>query len=144
MSDEHLNIEIHSASAGQAPEIHRFLQSFIASDQLLARTEDDIRNLIPRGFVATCESRIVGFAAVEVYSRKLAELQCLAVDSGVQGNGVGQRLVEMCVAEARKDGVLELMAITANEKIFRRCGFEYSLPFQKRALFIATGSNESN
>ena len=144
MPEDHvLNIQIVAAQDEQAPDVHRFLQSFIAQDQLLARTIEDVRNLISRGFIATHNDQIVGFAAVEVYSRKLAELQCLAVDATVQGNGVGQRLVELCVGEARKEGVLELMAITANEKIFRRCGFEYSLPRQKRALFISTREDEA-
>jgi hypothetical protein len=34
--------------------------------------------------------------------------------------------------------VLEVMAITANEEFFRSCGFDFTLPGQKKALFIQT------
>ena len=144
MQDDESKIEFHSATMDQAGSIHQFLSPFIAKDQLLSRSEEDIRHLVKRGFVATEGDRIVGFAAVEVYSKKLAELQCLAVDPRMQGKGIGQKLVEMCVVEAKKEGVIELMAITANENIFRRCGFDYSLPMQKRALFISTGKSQSD
>jgi len=47
--------------------------------------------------------------------------------------------VNACVELAKSKGVYELMAITSSENIFRSCGFDYSLPEQKRALFIQTG-----
>ncbi len=142
MTDDESKIEIQRATVEQTALVHQFLQPFISRDQLLTRTEADIQNLITKGFIATLDQKIVGFAAVEVYSRKMAELQCLAVDPSIQGQGIGQRLVELCVEQAKSEGVLELMAITANEKIFRRCGFDYSLPMQKRALFISTSPRD--
>ena len=79
-------------------------------------------------------ARCVGFAAVEVYSSKLAELQCLAVHPDYQRTGIGKLLVEQCVARARDLGVMEVMAISSSESFLRGCGFDYSLPDQKRAL----------
>ena len=90
---------------------------------------------------------VVGFAAVEIYSGKLAEIQCLAVSPAVQGQGIGRQLVRGCVDVARQQGVKELMAISATEAMFVACGFHYSLPNQKRALFISpqeTGGSECN
>jgi amino-acid N-acetyltransferase len=81
---------------------------------------------------------MVGFAAIEIYSRKMAEIQSLAVSPALQGQGVGTKLVQRCVDRAQAEGILELMAITASEKLFRGVGFDYSLPNQKRALFMQT------
>ena len=86
--------------------------------------------------MAEAEGRIVGFAAVEIYSKKLSEIQCLAVAAENQGQGLGKQLIGRCVERAEKLGVLELMAITASEKLFVDCGFHDALPNQKTALFI--------
>jgi amino-acid N-acetyltransferase len=84
----------------------------------------------------------VGFAAVEIYSRKLGEIQSLAVADGYQGNGIGSALVKACVDRAREKGILEVMAISASEEFLRKLGFDYSLPDQKRALFCQLHSRE--
>ena len=86
----------------------------------------------------------MGFAAVEIYSRKLAEVQCLAVREGYQNQGLGKQLVDACVNRAREEQVFELLAITSSDEFLRSCGFDYSLPDQRRALFMRTGSEKNN
>ncbi len=113
-----------------------FLRPFVEAEQLLPRTKEEIQHLLKHGFMAMVGDRIVGFATVEIYSRKLSEIQCLAVDAEFQDIGIGRRLVKRCLERARELGVLELMAISASENLFKSCGFDYSLPMQKRALFI--------
>lgn len=81
------------------------------------------------------ETQIIGFSAVEIYSPKLAELMCLAVHHDFQGTGVGKALVSKCVQRAKDLGVMEVMAISSSEDFLRTCGFDYSLPDQKKALF---------
>ena len=82
------------------------------------------------------------FRSVEIYSRKLSEIQCLAVADGYHGRGIGSDLVNACVERARKKGVLEVMAISASDEFLRKLGFDYSLPEQKRALFYQIGSRD--
>ena len=113
-----------------------FLGPFVESQHLLPRTFDEYRVLLKHGFLAFSGSEIVGFAAVEIYSRKLAEIQALAVSPSQQRQGIGHRLVQMCVERARRECVVELMAITASEILFSDVGFHYTLPNLKRALFV--------
>ena len=103
--------------------------------------------LMANGYVAEVTNevgvaKIVGFSAVEIYSRKLGEIQCLAVEDGFQGNGIGSALVKACVDRARDKGILEVMAISASEGFLRHLGFDYSLPEQKRALFCQLHSRD--
>ena len=85
---------------------------------------------------SSAEKLIVGFSAVEIYSRKLSEVQCLAVHEDFHGRGIGSELVRCCVEKAREKGVLEVMAISASDNFLRNLGFQYALPDQKRALFL--------
>jgi len=85
---------------------------------------------------SSAEKLIIGFSAVEIYSRKLSEVQCLAVHEDFHGRGIGSELVRCCVEKAREKGVLEVMAISASDNFLRNLGFQYALPDQKRALFL--------
>lgn len=115
-----------------------FIQPFVDEGRLLPRTTEELEELIYNGFVAETEGRLIGFAALEIYSRKLAEVRSLAVAPEFQGKGVGRSLVQHCVERARKRDVLEVMAITSSEVFFRSCGFDFTLPGEKKALFITT------
>ncbi len=112
------------------------MRPYVMQRLLLARTEAEVIELTRHGFVAiNGQGKLVGFAAIEVYSAKLAELQCLAVAKEYQSSGIGRTLVNHCVDRARSLGVMEVMAISSSEDFLRSCGFDFSLPDQKKALF---------
>jgi N-acetylglutamate synthase-like GNAT family acetyltransferase len=139
MSDASIeNVVVRPAEARDLNSLDAFIQQFVAAGSLLPRTFDELELLLPRGFVAERTGEIVGFAALEVYSKKLAEVRSLAVAEELRGKGVGKKLVDSCVRLAHELNVLEVMAITANEDFFRSCGFDFTLPGQKKALFIQT------
>ena len=116
----------------------RFIEPFVAQGRLLPRTRDELEDLTKHGFVAVADGQFVGFAALEIYSIKLAELRSLAVSPQYQGHGVGKALVHACVEHAQKHNVFEVMAITSSEEFFQRCGFDFTLPGEKKALFLQT------
>ena len=129
-------VPIRSATPDDVLTIQVFLRPFAEQRLLLPRNQQELAVLVQHGFLAEDTGAIVGFAAIEIYSRKLAEVQSLAVDAAYQGRGIGRRLIQRCVDRARQQGVSELMAITTSDQLFQRCGFDYSLPNQKRALFL--------
>jgi amino-acid N-acetyltransferase len=130
------NIIIRSATANDLEPLTMFLTPFVEAGKLLPRTFDELRGLLPTLFVAEQDGTIVGCAALEIYSWKLAEVRSLAVSSAVQGQGIGKRLVDACLDRARAANILEVMAITSSDAFFMACGFDYTLPGEKRALFM--------
>ena len=130
-------VTIRQALQTDAAAIHALLRPYVMQRRLLARTEAEVIELTRHGFVAVRQDQpqLVGFAAVEVYSPKLAELQCLAVIREYQGSGIGRALVGRTVSRARSLGVMEVLAISSSEDFLKGCGFDYSLPDQKKALF---------
>jgi amino-acid N-acetyltransferase len=129
-------LTISPATLYDLREVETFLKPFMDAEYLLPRTAEELSSLLRLGFVARVDGVVVGFAAIEIYSRKLAELQCLAVDPRHRRRGIGRELVTRCVQTAKEQNVVELMAISSSEELFQSCGFDYSLPNQKRALFI--------
>lgn len=132
------DVMIRPALAADAPALSEFIQPFVEDSKLLPRTLTELNDLLPSFFVAEMEGRIVGCAALEVYSPKLAEIRSLAVSPNTQGLGIGKKLVQACIERAQNLRILEVMAITSADDFFMACGFDYTLPGEKRALFIQT------
>ncbi|NNJ25383.1 GNAT family N-acetyltransferase [Alienimonas chondri] len=138
---------VRPAVSADVPAVHAFIRPFVATGRLLERTMDELEELMPTGFVAldpglsaseSEDGRVVGFASLEIYSPKLAEIRSLAVADVYRGRGVGKELVARCVALARERNVLEVMAVTSSEAFFGSCGFDFTLPGEKKALFLQT------
>ena len=130
--------EIREASRDDIPQLEDLVDHFVTANRLLPRTFDELCDLIPFGFVAESNGSIVGFAALEIYSAKLAEIRSLAVHEAHQGKGIGRALVRRCVDLAVRRNVLEVMAITSADGFFQACGFDFTLPGEKKALFMQT------
>jgi amino-acid N-acetyltransferase len=131
-------IVIREARGADILGISQLIEPLIEQHVLLRRTTSELALLLENFFVADDHGRIVGCAALEVYSEKLAELRSLVVSPEYRGRGIGKRLVEAILDEARHEQILEVMAITASEDFFRSCGFDFTLPGQKKALFFKT------
>ena len=138
-------VTVRLATQNDIPSMRDLISQSVERGEVLPRTLQELTDLLPTFFVAeSTENSIVGTAALEVYSPKLAELRSLCILPDAQGEGIGKALVRACLDLARERGVFEVMAITDKESFFRSCGFDYVLPNQRRALFILPGSEEPN
>lgn len=138
MATQTTSLIIRKAAEPDIPQLAEFILPFVDDRKLLPRTLTELRDLLDSFFVAEYDGRIVGCAALEIYSWKLAEVRSLAVAPNMQGLGIGQKLVQACIDRARAENILEVMAITSADAFFMNCGFNYTLPGEKRALFIQT------
>ena len=117
---------------------YALIEQFVSRGKILSRTLDELEHVLANGYVALQEELVVGFVTLEIYSHKLAEIRSLVVDDTMQGQGIGRRLVETCVERARERGVFEVMAVSSSEDFFRTCGFDFTLPGEKKAFFLQT------
>ncbi len=133
------SITIRTAQSGDLDRLSDFIKPFVDYGKLLPRTFDELEEWLPNYFIAHDEDgQILGCAALEVYSKKLAEIRSLAVSPDVRGMGIGKALVEACVKLAREKNVYEVMAVTSSDTFFMSCGFDFTLPGEKKALFMQT------
>ncbi len=150
------SVSIRDAKSDDLAAVQEFLQPYMDSQHLLQRTSIELELLLKHAFVAfvsnagsqsgsqresdpAADQTVVGFVALEIYSKKLAEIQCLAVDEQFRRQGVGRELVRRCVQRAGDEKVKELLAISSSEEMLMACGFDYALPNQKRAFFLQPG-----
>lgn len=69
------------------------------------------------------EENVVGVCGLNIVWADLAEVYSLAVDSSQQGKGLGSRLVEAAIEDARELGIAKLMSLTYEQRFFERLGF---------------------
>ncbi len=135
---EPMPFSIRPAQREDVDALSAFIRPFVEQGRLLPRTHDELQDLTKFGYLAIADNRIVGFAALEVYSPKLGELRSLAVSSQFQGQGIGKALVQACLQLAKELRVFEVMTITSSEEFFQKCGFDFTLPGERKALFHQT------
>ncbi len=119
---------IRPAQRGEMPAI----RALIAQYPQLLMQRDFPRT--PSFFVAELEGKIVGCAALQIYSRRLAEVRSLAVAPEFVHLGVGSRLVEACQQRAAERGVSQVMAVTSSPTFFEKSGFS-TFKRERIALF---------
>jgi amino-acid N-acetyltransferase len=131
-----VNVSVRRATARDVEAIHRCIEPYVAQGKVLARAVSELHELIDQYFVAELNGQIVGCVVLEIYSKKLCEIRSLAVSSAAQGLGIGKQLVQACVERAKAEGIMEVMAITSADDFFLSCGFDFTLPGEKKALFL--------
>lgn len=138
ITDSDTSILIRKATADDLDAVTAFIKQFVDDGKLLPRTYAELKELQGNLFIAEYESDIVGCAALDIYNRKLAEIRSLAVSPRVRGMGVGKQLVAECVALAHERDIFEIMAISSNDAFFHACGFDFTLPNERKAFFLQT------
>ncbi len=104
---------------------------------LLRRTEASLRQALPDFVVATMTSadggeEIVGCGALTMLGPALGEVRSLAVRPDQAGRGLGRRIVEHLLVQARERGFAEVLALTRRSSFFDALGFEVT----RRERFI--------
>lgn len=89
-------------------------------------------------FIAVVKNKVIGCCALQVYSKRMAEIRSLAVDQHFQGRGIASRLIDACIARAKKKRIYEILSITSAVPLFKKAGFE-SFQSEKYALLRVLG-----
>jgi amino-acid N-acetyltransferase len=71
----------------------------------------------------TDDSDVVGVTALAIIWADLSEIRSLAVADSHRGRGIGRRLVEWCVDEARRLQIRRIMSLTYEREFFERFHF---------------------
>jgi len=91
---------------------------------ILNRSEDEVATNIRSYVLAKEGEKLVGYTALHIHSRRLAEIRSLIVDEAYRGQKIGQRLVRFAVEEARSLRVEEdVLVLTYQPAFFEKLGF---------------------
>lgn len=112
----------------------------VASGLILPRSDDEISTNI-RSYMLAClhqdgkEEEIVGFCALHIHTVNLAEVRSLVVSKNLRGGGVGSKLVQKILREAKEYEIKTVFTLTYRKSFFEKLGFveipKSDLPAQK-------------
>ena len=114
---------IEKARIGDVEEMHRLINYFADKDEMLPRPLSEIYEHLRDYFVVRDGARLVGCAALHVMWSDLAEVKSVAVTEAGQRGGIGTRLVDACLAEAREIGLPTVFCLTYKPAFFEKFGF---------------------
>jgi amino-acid N-acetyltransferase len=119
-------MRIRRARPAEGPAIHALVAGYAGQGLLLPRTPEQIHAAIGDFLVALHDGRVVGCAGLEFYGPRrggLAEVRSLAVAPEARSSGLGGRLLEAAVKQARSQGVGRVFAVTRDAEFFERHAF---------------------
>ncbi len=114
---------IRKAKLTDAKQIQKLINYFAKKDLMLARSLNEIYENIRDYFVYTNSQEIIGTVALHICWDDLGEIKALSVDERFQNKGVGLKLVERALAEAKALKLKKVFALTYIPEFFRKLGF---------------------
>ena len=118
-------IELVKAKLSDIPDMQKLVASEVQEGTILNRTEDEVATNIRSYVLAKDGDRLVGYTALHVHSRRLAEIRSLIVDEAYRGQKVGQRMVQFTLEEAKNLGVKEdVLVLTYLPDFFQKLNFQ--------------------
>ena len=114
---------IRRAHPADVPAMAALLDEYARQGFVLPRTLEQVYRHMREYVVAVEGGRLLGCAGLRIHNARVGEVVGVAVAAGWQGMGVGRRLVESVVQEARELGMSRVFAMTLQEAFFHRLGF---------------------
>jgi amino-acid N-acetyltransferase len=112
------------ASVADARAICDLVNTFARKGEMLPRTMSEVyQNLRDFYVVRDGDGVTVACGGLHILWEDMAEIKSLAVREDMQGQGLGQRIVEACVDEARALGLQTAFALTYRPGFFEKLGF---------------------
>jgi amino-acid N-acetyltransferase len=117
-------IELVKAKLSDIPAMQILVSSEVKEGIILNRSEDEVATNIRSYVLAKDGEELVGYTALHVHSKRLAEIRSLIVDEKYRGQKIGQRMVEFTLEEAKALGVEEdVLVLTYLPGFFEKLGF---------------------
>jgi amino-acid N-acetyltransferase len=116
-------VAVRRARVADMLQVEPLINGFAKQELMLPKTVEQLSRNFREFVVAEQHGRIIGCAALRVYTPQLAELGSLAVSEAAHGLGVGRKLVAAVEAEAASHGIGTVFALTLQDVFFHKQGY---------------------
>jgi amino-acid N-acetyltransferase len=115
---------IRAAKTSDVDAINKIAAPLIADRVLLGKELVELYESIQEFVVAELEGNVVGFGALHVMWRDLAEVRTLAVDVQHKRKGIGAAMLRELLERAHLLGIHRVFCLTFEVDFFRNHGFQ--------------------
>ena len=119
------DLHIRKAGTPDVAEMHRIINHYAGQHLMLPKAHLQLFENLRDYTVAVSRGGgpVLGCGALHIYWEDLAEIRAVAVSPDVKQKGVGTRIVEGLLAEARQYGLAQVFVFTYVPEFFSRFGF---------------------
>ena len=114
---------IRKAQIADVKNIQKLLMTFANRGDMLSRSLSELYESLRDFYVDEEDGVILGAAALHIVWEDLAEVRSVAVNETAGRRGIGGRLVEACISEAREIGLQRIFCLTYKPDFFAKHGF---------------------
>jgi amino-acid N-acetyltransferase len=115
---------IRKATVEDVKQIQKLINFYAKREKMLPRSLSELYESIRNFFVYAEGRKIYGCCALNIDWEDLAEIKSLAVAVSKAGRGIGAKLLQECIRDAKKLKVKKLFALTYVPGFFEKFGFE--------------------
>ena len=115
---------IRPARTKDVKEIRKLVDTYAAPGQMLSKETVTLYESVQEFIVAEHNGVLVGCGALHILWEDLAEVRTVAVQEGLQKQGIGHQILESIIERAREVGVEKIFCLTFQTEFFGRHGFE--------------------
>lgn len=115
---------ISKAHIEDIKQIQKLINYFAKYDLMLPRSLNELYENLRDFWVFKEKNKVVGCCALHISWEDLAEIKSLAVEKNRQNNGIGKKLVEGCIREAKELGAKSIFVLTYKPDYFKKFGFK--------------------
>lgn len=118
-------VRVRKARIADVQEMHRIINLYAGKQLMLPKAHLQLYENL-RDYTVALDGgseTVIGCGALHLYWQDLAEIRAVAVAPGIAQRGVGTRVVERLLAEAREYGIDQVFVFTYVPGFFSRFGF---------------------
>ena len=116
-----------TATFRDVESIHKIVNAYAEQGLMLARSRNSIYEPLRDFVLAEDQGEVVGVGALHLVWDELAEIRAMAISPDYAGKGIGYKIVQQLMEDARKLGVKTLFTLTYQAGFFAKSGF-YEVP----------------
>lgn len=117
-------VTCRKAAIKDVDQIYQIIQEYAEKGIMLPRSQQTILSTIDTFVVAEVGGKVVGCGSLCQLGSDLVEIRSLGIMEAYKGQGIGSRLVDFLLEEAKRQGTPKVMALTYEVKFFERNGFQ--------------------
>lgn len=114
---------IRKANISDIKKIQRLVKFYADKDEMLPRSLSELYENIRDFYVFGEGKNVLGCAALHISWEDLAEIKAVAVVKSKTHSGIGTKLINSCLDEAKKLKVKEVFVLTYKPEFFKKFGF---------------------
>lgn len=118
-----LQVVCRKATSDDVETLFQLIKGYAEKGIMLPRTREALRHIIDTFVVAEIGDEVVGCGSLTKLGKDLVEIRSLGMSEGYKGLGIGSKLVDALIEQAREQHIPKIMALTYAVSFFEKNGF---------------------